>query len=439
MRKRSFLIGVLVVLLAFLPIFPIFSSDAFAKNLVDEAKLYYYGMNGIYYYREKTKKECKTEEGENQNYAGNQVWSAAELAMISENEAIYKEAAEKYGFPWQVMAVFHSMETGLRRYNPANGQGIYQLYTYTKGGTNENRFAPSSSVSEEEFRRQTDIAAGIISSSVGDLNNPDNVKKLFFKFNGQSSKYIQKALAMGFSQEEAENGEGSPYVMNRYDARRDPSSSEMDSSWPGRFVKDGVYDGSSTSNVFGAFVKYEALAGDSTIDCSDDEDGGGGDNRGNGDIVSTAMALSWDGKGHSKNNPKEEYINAMKAVGTYIRPCRSAGGDCAPEGASCDIFVSTVMRYSGVDPAFPATGPIFQENYMKSHTDMYTQVNANDVSDLAPGDILVATDNGRHIYLYLGNGMQASASFNDRTGEHFNGVYLSDRGGTRHYHVYRRI
>ena len=157
--------------------------------------------------------------------------------------------------------------------------------------------------------------------------------------------------------------------------------------------------------------------------------------------METALLISWDGHGHSKDDPKPEYVEAMKEAGTYFDPCRSSG-DCAPKGASCDIFVSTVMRYSGSDPSFPATGPGVQENYMRSNTDKYMQVDASDVSDLEPGDILVTTENGRHIYLYLGDGMQASASYNERTGEHFSGVYLSDSGtgsGTRHYNVYRRI
>lgn len=426
MRKKSFLACLVAGFLALLPL------SASALSLIDEAKLYFYGMNGIYYYRDADGNDCDIESGSNQNYAGVPVWSEAELAAISENKAIYEEVANEYGFPWEVLAVFHSMETGLRRYNPGNGQGVYQLYSYTKGGTNENSFAPASSISEEEFRRQTEIAGGIISSSVGDLNNPDNVKKLFFKFNGASSKYIEKAINMGFSREEAENGEGSAYVMNGYDARRDPSSSEMDPAWAGRYVKDGVYDSSSTTQRMGAYVKYEALHGNTYCD-----DGEGGSGIFGGDIVETAMLLSWDGKGHGKNEPKPEYVEAMKAVGTYFTPCRS-NGDCAPVGASCDIFVSTVMRYSGADPAFPATGPAVQENYMKSHPEMYTQVMATDTSELQPGDILVATDNGRHIYLNLGGGVQASASYNDRTGEHYSGVYLTDKSGSRHYNVYRR-
>ena len=424
MKPKSFLVGFVAIFLALLPF------DAFAK-VIDEDTLYYYGLNGIYHYRG-TVKDCVNSSGENQNYAGATVWSEAELEAIDENRVIYEEAADKYNFPWQVLAVFHSMETALRRYNPANGQGIYQLYSYTGGGTNENAFTPAGPVDEAEFRRQTMIAAEVVSSSVGDLNDADNVKKLFFKFNGMSSKYIQKALDMGFSEAEAANGEGSPYVMNRYGAKRDPSSSEMDSHWPGRYVKDGVYDENSTSMVFGAFVKYEALAG--SMECTDG-DGGAGDN---GSIVDTALLLSWDGHGHDKNDPKPEYVEAMKEVGTYNSPCRRVG-DCAPKGASCDVFVSTVMRYSGSDPNFPTFGPALQKSYMESNADKYMKVNAHDVSDLQAGDILVAVDNGRHIYLYLGDGMQASASYNDRTGEHFKGVYLSDYGGTRHYSVYRRI
>lgn len=421
--KRKCLAFVLALVAGFLPVFEV------AAKIVDEDTLYYYGLNGIYHYNGSgSNVRCGVDSGSNQNYAGVTVWSDAELEMIAENQAIYEEAAEMYDFPWQVLAVFHSMETALRRYNPSNGQGVYQLFSYTEGGTNDNRFEPGA-VTEEEFRRQTLLAAEIISSEVGDLNDSDNVKKLFFKFNGMSSKYIQKALDMGFSLEEAQNGEGSPYVMNRYDADRDPSSTEMSSDWPGRFVTDGNYVGSSTSMVFGAFVKYEALHGSSL--CSNE----------GGTIVDTAMLLSWDGHGHNKSDPKPEYVVAMKEVGTYFAPCRNSN-DCAPIGASCDIFVSTVIRYSGADPSFPMTGPGIQENYMRAHSDKYMEVEASDVSDLLPGDILVTTENGRHIYLYLGNGMQASASYNERTGEHFQGVYLVDSGtgqGSRHYSVFRVI
>lgn len=373
--------------------------------------------------------------GNNRNYAGVQVWSDAQMAAIQANQSIYQEAANAHGFPWQILAVVHYLESSLARRNPSNGQGVYQLYGYTGGGRNANRFPPGP-ITEEEFRRQSFLAADEISEHAGnrDLNEVDNIKWLFFAYNGQAKQYKEKALKMGFSPEQANNGEGSSYVMNRADAQRDPTSSGMSPYWPGRFTDDGHYDPSSTSTRFGAFVLYSAIAGVAT--CT---------SQGGGTIVDTAVLLSWEGHGHSKFDPKSEYVVAMREVGSYKSGC--GHGTCAPIGASCDQFVGTVMRYSGADTEFPVFGPATQEEHMRSHPEMYVEIeHHNDLSVLEPGDIFVTHGgNGNHIYLYLGklNGgnalMQASASFNDRTGEHFNGVYFSDHGGARQYKVWRRI
>ena len=406
-------------------------SPAMAK--LSEEKLYYYGLNGIYFYDGEGKNCGEAKAGKNYNYAGVNVWSEAELSAISANRAVYEEAAQEYEIPWQIMAVLHSMETGLRRYNPANGQGVYQLYSYTGGGRNENRFEPASEIDEAEFLRQTKIAAEIVSGMGEDLTEELGVARVFFRYNGTSARYVERALAMGYTQAEAEAGAGSPYVYNRYDARRDPTSAAMDAAWAGRYVRDGEYATGSVSTAFGAMVKYGALDGSSGF-C---ESGGG-------TIAETAILLSWDGSGHSKSDPKPEYVEAMKEVGGYTAPCNGTG--CAPIGASCDQFVGTVMRYSGADLEFPIFAPGAQEAHMQAHPEMYEKVEASDVSDLVPGDIFVTTENGRHIYIYVGevNGeeSQASASFNDRTGEHFAGVYFSDHGtgaGMRRYNVYRRI
>lgn len=164
---------------------------------------------------------------------------------------------------------------------------------------------------------------------------------------------------------------------------------------------------------------------------------------GNQTIADTAVELSWEGnRSHAKDDPKPEYVAAMQAVGTYVTPCNSSG--CAPKGASCDIFVSTVMRYSGSDPEFPVYGPGIQENHMLSHPDMYMEIeNQGEQTDLQPGDIFVVSgeEGGRHIYLYVGEidgkRMQASASFNGRTGEHYFYMSYSDYG--KPYRIFRRI
>lgn len=423
----------LVFVLGFLMVF---SKPAFALSdwLMEK-----YSDYQIYFYNAEQSDEERPKEpicgpgvvlGENQNYAGEIVWSNAELAAIEANQPIYEEAANEYGFPWQILAVLHSMEHNLMKDNPGNGQGAYQLYTYTNGGRNENAFYPVGPIDDAEFLRQSKIAASVVVGKVpaSELSsNSDSVKRFFFLYNGAARTYIQKAINMGFTAEQANNGEGSVYVMNRYDAQRDPNSSEMSSYWPGRYVGDGRYDPNATSMVFGAFVKYMALGGES----------GGGYCNNSGSIVDTAILLSWGDKTHAKDDPKPEYVNAMKEVGNYFEPCRSEG-DCAPIGASCDIFVSTVMRYSGADSNFPSTNPSAQKDYMDSNTSMYSRVDAGDVSELQSGDILVKVDNGRHIYIFLGNvdgeQMKAEASYNDRTAEHFSGAV-----SLTNYSVYRRI
>ena len=203
------------------------------------------------------------------NYAGDQVLTDSQITLLQSNIPIYEQAiqntgAGQYGVNWQFMATLHYQETGLNRYNPDNGQGVYQMYTYVN--ETGNTFPPADEISEEEFLRQselviTEVLIPTITSSDLNLSNPDDIKRFFFSFNGRAQQYIDKALAMGFSQEEANNGEGSPYVMNKYDAARDPDSPDMDPNWPGRFVADGVYDPSSVGANYGAFTIYSAIGG----------------------------------------------------------------------------------------------------------------------------------------------------------------------------------
>lgn len=203
------------------------------------------------------------------NYAGDQVLTDSQITLLQSNIPIYEQAiqntgAGQHGVNWQFMATLHYQETGLNRYNPDNGQGVYQMYSYVNA--TGNTFPPADEISEEEFLRQselviTEVLIPTITSNDLNLSNPDDIKRFFFSFNGRAEQYINKALAMGFSQEEANNGEGSPYVMNKYDAARDPDSPDMDPNWPGRFVADGVYDPSSVGANYGAFTIYSAIGG----------------------------------------------------------------------------------------------------------------------------------------------------------------------------------
>ncbi len=245
-----------------------------AYAALDDSTLDFMGTNEIYYYNPNgTPGNNNCLPGSNSNYSGAQVLSGALTSAIQANQAFYQEAAQKYGFDWRIIAAIHIMENSAKRANPSNGQGAYQLYSYTAGGTNSNAFLPAGQISDEEFQRQTDIMAGLLANNYGsglDLSTPAGIKTLFFRYNGTASRYIDKAIALGFDSAAANTGEGSPYVMNKYDAARDPSSPNMNPNWPGMYVGDGKWSDTATSSRPGAYTIYVSLGGTdggSPIEC----------------------------------------------------------------------------------------------------------------------------------------------------------------------------
>lgn len=207
--------------------------------------------------------------GDFTDYAGRPLLTDSQITQLQKNIPTYEQAikntgADQYGINWQFIATLHYREIGFSRSNPPNGQGLYGFYSYTN--STGILFTPGP-VSDAEFLRQTELAITEVvlpnmrANGISDLSDDGNVKRLFFSFNGIAQQYIDKALAMGFTQEEANNGEGSTYVMNFYDARRDHTSPDMDPNWPGRYVYDGVYDPTSVSEQYGAFTVYDILRG----------------------------------------------------------------------------------------------------------------------------------------------------------------------------------
>ena len=145
-----------------------------------------------------------------------------------------------------------------------------------------------------------------------------------------------------------------------------------------------------------------------------DRQGGGGDfctAGGNGDLNTTAIELAWPEHGHGPFNPTPAYAKALAEVGF------SGWGDkCVETGTSCDVFVTTVMRYSGLDKDYECCVVSTLENYMLAHPEKYVEVE-NKLGVLQPGDIRIS--NG-HVEMYVeikGQPYIASASNCDRTGE----------------------
>ena len=368
-----------------------------------------YDLNYIYYY-DPEGEECNPSSGsvtsgDNTLYNGDPVLSADSLKKINENKPFYEKAANKYNFPWQIIAALHFREAGLNRYNPSNGQGAYQLYSYTGGGKNSNAFLPAGPISDDEFQRQTDIVAKLIRDKYGaglNLNTDDDVKLFFFRYNGTASSYIAQARDLGFSEAEARRGEGSPYVMNLADEKRD---SRKNPNWK-QITNDGGGMTDKANLQPGAFIIYASLGGSSGYSsCST---GGSG----NGDLNQTAINLAWPEHGHGLT-PRDTYKTALAEVGLS-----NYGDYYARIGASCDAFVTTVFRYSGVDPNFACCG-------VSNHGATWSYVTnsgkfeevPNNAASLKPGDIRLS--NG-HIEMYVevnGVGKIASASYGSRTGE----------------------
>ena len=384
--------------------------------------------------------------GTNKNYADEQVWTDAELKAIKANAPFYQKAASKYGIPWQILAVIHKREHSLARDNPGNGQGVYQFYSAEERSKCEGGDFSPGKISDEQFQIQTDCAAKRIKESYGaglNLTRDDDIKRMFFKYNGTASAYKRQAIRLGFSQAQAENGEGSPYVMNRYDKKREPSG-----KWC-QIKRDNGPMECPANNDFGAFVYYKAITcggnsdTDSVLDAADSatsnsegtdsaDTGSGtaesssdvscdGNDGGSMNLNASAVALAWP-EGTSQNTSYQGG-SATEAFNKAHKKFTPGGGDaCAAAGASCDMFVATVVRYAGYDKNYPLGAVGAQADYVKKHPDLWQIIDWSDgdKSKVKPGDIIIENGEG-HTQLIVqdkdGKIKYASASHCDYYGK----------------------
>lgn len=372
--------------------------------------------------------------GENKDYAGNPVFTDEQWAKVQEYRPLYEEASKKQGdnIPWAVLAAIHVRESNLSRTNP-NSDGIFQILALDVPAGHEN--------TDAEFVEQAVAALNEFSGHLGgkDASDDDNIKYAFFGYNGRAGVYKAQARDLGFTEEEAENGEGSPYVMNRADAKRDPTvePTKSNGTWGQIKVDYGPIEYPANSD-YGAYIYYVAAGGGSFS--NDKGECGSSNSKGNMDVNQTAIDLAWPvGDPHvGTMTPKPEYEAAYKEVSPEWTWIPSGG-------SSCDFFVATVMRYSGVDPDFACCGTENQRDYMRAHPELYEEIpNTGDPSILRPGDILqvdgvpgVYGGHG-HIKLYVeidGVGHEAQASYNSHSGELSTSVNLSDPRGD--YKIFR--
>ena len=345
------------------------------------------------------------------NYAGEQILSGAFIDAIKENYPYYKAAADKVGIPWQALAAIHYRETRFARTSNA--------YQITGGGGGD-------------FAAQTDAAAAFLKGK-GSFESDDAAKRAFFGYNGMSSAYKQQAINLGFSEAAANNGEGSPYVMNKYDEKRDPNKNG--SSW-GQIKSDGGGIVYPANQDFGAFVVYKAL-----MNCEIVSGGGDGEAPEPGSyseaINQMALKLAWPDRSHDISDPKPEYLSVIQKLGYTTSKDVNV-----QRGSSCDVFVAAVLSESGADPEIvgKGLGAANQRNYLSSSS-KWKEV---PLSEAAPGDIRTIQytgkeEHGNHIeVVVMQNGTMkvASASYGDRTAGL--GNYYSGKSGVN-IRVFRRI
>lgn len=207
----------------------------------------------------------------NKTYKGTKIFSDSDLKKIQALKPFYVKAIqqENSNISWQLLAVVHYREASLSRSGPGNGQGPYQDF--------ERNNVPASlksgggwktgSYSDEEFLTATRWAVKALEAKAkanGLDNGPytnNQVKTLLFAYNGKAGLYIQQALNyLGMDGAAAKRGEGSPYVMNLADERRD--GSKHPSEWQ-QYGSDGGNIGPA-NQVPGGFLMYAALGGASS-------------------------------------------------------------------------------------------------------------------------------------------------------------------------------
>lgn len=135
-------------------------------------------------------------------------------------------------------------------------------------------------------------------------------------------------------------------------------------------------------------------------------------------IVEMAKACAWPaGTAASKYRyPGGSATDAFKAAIKKAYPDRSSWGKQTRAGASCDVFVGTVIRASGIDPKFPR-GLDGVEKHCDGSKYWQTIKGVTKMSQLKAGDVIfqLYKGGGGHIFIYFGDGKIANAHYNGKT------------------------
>lgn len=120
-------------------------------------------------------------------------------------------------------------------------------------------------------------------------------------------------------------------------------------------------------------------------------------------IAQKAIQLAWP-YGTSKSRiryPGGGGTPAFKTAIAQVYGARKGWSAQCKAGASCDVFVGTVIRACGYDPAFPRA--LSKDMSYLPNSSKFTKVNITRASEFEPGDIILYNNRGPggHIAVYV--------------------------------------
>ena len=200
--------------------------------------------------------------GDNKDYEGNQILKDDELEKVKRYQPVYQKIASKHGMPWQIFAAIHYRESSLKHGSTINSEGKCEGPYGISPGEN---WLCGNEYDDEKFekvteRLATDLEEKLRNKGGGDWNDPNVVMEVLFRYNGMAGVYIQQGRSLGFDEAGARRGEGSPYVANMLDEKRDPTKNG--SNW-GQIKHDYRSIEYPANKDYGAFGVYLGLGGGS--------------------------------------------------------------------------------------------------------------------------------------------------------------------------------
>lgn len=371
----------------------------------------FYAQNGIYYYNPTGSDHCTIGVGsyDGINSAG---LSTTQAAFVDQYHDIAQQLSVEYGIPWETVVAQGILESAAGTSSFAvNRNNFFGIGAFDSNPNNAFSYATP----EEGWRGYYEnIRKTSTYRNHGVFKEPNITDPYAYtqaiKDAGYATdpNYVSKVHQLIAA------------IENRSQEKGWLSSAELAAKYPQMLTNAATY-AASAGNAPTGDVSYG---------------GGACLAQGNGDINQTALELSWPDRTHSVRDPNDAYKAALATLGISSAYANNSDWSIAI-GSSCDVFVSTVMQYSGVDPNYP----LFlggQVSYLPNNPD-YQYIGRSDQNpDYQPGDIRINRAHTELVVL-LEDGQTlgiASASHQDRTADHAGGMYIyHSKAGA--YDVYR--